>query len=59
MAKAKARSAKNADIYKVKWEAKYGETGEITFFSQRQVDAWLRKMRPALVEYTVNKIFLD
>lgn len=33
MAKAKARSAKNADIYKVKWEAKYGETGEITFFS--------------------------
>jgi hypothetical protein len=53
-----ARSAKKADIYKVKWTAKYGESGEEIFFSQQQVDAWLRKRQAALVTYSVEKVFL-
>ena len=55
---AKDRSAKNADIYRVTWTAKYGNSGEEIFYTQRQVDAWLRKMRPALLTYYVEKIFL-
>ncbi len=52
-----ARSAKSDNIYKVIWTAKYGNSGEETFYSQREVDAWLRRMRPALLTYTVKKIF--
>ena len=54
----KDKSAYNADLYKVTWTAKYGNSGEVIFFTQRQVDAWLRKMRPALLTHTVEKIFL-
>jgi hypothetical protein len=58
MAKAKARSARNPDLYKITWSGKYGESGEIILFTQRQVDAWVRSMRDAVVAYYVEKIFL-
>lgn len=54
----KDKSAYNADLYKVTWTALYGNSGEEIFFTQRQVDAWLRKMRAALLTYDVKKIFL-
>lgn len=57
-AKDRAKSAYNADIYKVTWTGKYGNSGEIVLFSQRQVDSWLRSMRSALLTYKVEKIFL-
>jgi hypothetical protein len=54
----KARSAKKADMYKVKWTGKYGTSGEEIFFTEGQLNAWLRKMRPAILTYNVEKIFL-
>lgn len=51
------KSARNADIYIINWVGKYETTGKVTLFTQRQVDAWLRKMRPAIVSYTLEKIW--
>jgi hypothetical protein len=45
-------------IYKVKWLGKYETTGEIVFFTQKQINAWVKKMGSALISYSVEKIFV-
>lgn len=52
----KARSAKNVCVYEVEWTAKYGNSGKETFFTEKKLNAWLKKMKPALLTCNINKI---
>jgi hypothetical protein len=55
---AKDRSAENLCVYKVEWTGRYGESGNETFFSEKRLKAWLKRMKPALMTCTVKKIFV-
>jgi hypothetical protein len=50
--------AKKVYVYKIEWTGKYGESGNETFFSEKSYKAWMKRMEPALLTYSVKKILM-
>lgn len=53
-----AKSTKNVCVYEVTWTAKYGNSGKETFFTEKSLNAWLKKMNPALLTCDIKKIII-
>lgn len=55
---AKDKSDKILCVYKVEWTAKYENAGEETFFTEKSLKAWLKRMKPALLTCNIKKIII-
>ncbi len=49
--------AEKCVMYILKWTGVLGISGEEVFFSQGQMDAYLRKMKNAIRSYSVEKVY--
>lgn len=45
-------------VYEVEWTAKYGNAGKETFFTEKSLNAWLKRMKLALLTCNIKKIII-